>query len=323
MNGYKISSGKKWFLNPSTLFKSSTSFAISHMGLVKRTLAFGKKSLPLQGGMGYSSTKKSLQWVFMVSAAWLVLMMGTLNAEEPLHILFIGNSSTFVHHMPQEIFNQVVVSMGHPAPVLQCSNKSNSSLQTHLNAPGTLLKIDAGGWDVVVLQESMQAASRNEERKLCLDAAVRLYDRIKSKSPNARVVFFETWPRQDAMWKMKPDDVKGCGRNSTEMQERIRALTRCVTTQEIPNHSRATRKGDASVAPVDYAWELNYKSASPLSLYMKDAHHPTPMGSYLAALIIYATIYHPENLKVPWHPETIKEAEAETLQHLAEHAYAK
>jgi hypothetical protein len=182
----------------------------------------------------------------------------------------------------------------------------------HLHLPATLKRIDEGRWDFVVLQGQSQEAAMSEKffnmRTNFLAGAARLYDRIKTNSPQAKVVLYETWARHADYWK-KPKADTNVGTSAAEMQAHIRRWYR----------EAAGQRKDFVVAPVGDAWELNYQSAAPLRLHQGDNSHPQFNGSYLAALVIYATIYNPAKLDFPGGGD-LAEAEAKQLQALARQA---
>ena len=96
------------------------------------------------------------------------------------------------------------------------------------------------------------------------------------------------------------------GDNPAEMQLRIRTWYQRAAAQ----------RKDFIIAPVGDAWELNYKNPNALRLHRSDNSHPQFAGSYLAALVIYATIYHPPKLELSYRGN-LTEAEAKHLQNLA------
>jgi len=61
---------------------------------------------------------------------------------------------------------------------------------------------------------------------------------------------------------------------------------------------RAARETKSSVAPVGVAWERVRRIFPSIELYDSDGSHPSPAGTYLAACVIYATLFHqsPEGL---------------------------
>lgn len=238
-----------------------------------------------------------------------ILLAFTLPAiAAPARVLFVGNSYTGFNDLPK-IFHDLVAKTTNPVPTIESTTPGGKTLEQHLNLPATLKLIDEGNWDVVVLQGQSQEAAMAEQfqnmRTSFLKGAAGLYERIKAKSPKARVVLYETWARHADYWK-DPKADKGVGSNPTEMQARIRKWYQ---------HAAGQRK-DFVVAPVGDAWELNYKNPNPIRLHRKDNSHPDFTGSYLAALVIYATIYHPSNLNVTYHGN-LTAAEAAHLQRFA------
>ena len=163
---------------------------------------------------------------FAPLARFLAIFCLTLAAfgEDPRRVLFIGNSYTGVNKLP-EVFLEVVKSTGGPAPVVKSSTPGGRTLKQHLGIAGSLALIDEGGWDVVVLQGQSQEpaiAEKDESvRKDFLESAAALCSRVRAKSPQARIFFYETWARHADYWKAakKGPDV---GADPKEMQARLR-----------------------------------------------------------------------------------------------------
>ena len=240
----------------------------------------------------------------------------------PLHILFIGNSYTSVNSLPS-IFEQMAVSAGFPRPVVDSSTPGGWQLVKHLHGPETLAKIDGGAkdgarWDVVVLQEQSQTPAVAEEsdsvRRSFLDSVTGLYDRIKMRNPGARVVLYETWARHADVWNNSPKDAQNVGRNPAEMQARLRKWNETAARQIIQS-GRIGSRNSVLIARVGDFWELHYKSGSPVRLHIKDGSHPEFAGSYLAGLVMFATIYDTSPLKVAWQG-SLPEATATALRTL-------
>ncbi len=229
-------------------------------------------------------------------------------AAAPDRVLFIGNSYTGRNSMPK-IFESIVASTGKPAPTTKASTPGGKTLDGHLKVPATLKLIDDGNWDVVVLQgQSLEAAMSETSEKMrenFLGGADRLYERIKAKSPKAKIVFYQTWARHTDFWQDSKAN-RSVGNNPTEMQAFIRKWYRRA----------ATGKKDCVVAPVGDAWELHYQKPGTPRLHDGDNSHPTYSGSYLAALVIYTTIYRPPKLEISYHG-SLPDHEAAALQKIA------
>jgi len=218
-------------------------------------------------------------------------------------VLFIGNSYTGVNNLPQ-IFHDVAVSAGRTPSEIKAVTPSGLTLFQHLNSPDTLKVIDEGNWDIVILQAQSQEAAMSEQFPNMgdhfLKGAAGLYDHIKAGSPHAKIILYQTWARHADYWN-DPKADRSIGNNPADMQARIRKW----------HQTAAAQKNDFLIAPVGDAWELNYKSPDAIRLHAADNSHPAFNGSYLAALVIYGTIYDPPNLKVSYHGDL---SHAETLQ---------
>jgi len=245
----------------------------------------------------------------LMLAGFLALAVPAVAA--PTRVLFIGNSYTGVNDLPQ-IFRDIVASTGAPAPEVRATTPGGKLLEQHLREPAALKLMDEGNWDVVVLQgqsqESALAEQSEKVRDRFLRGAAGLYDRIKSRSPTAKVVLYETWARHADYWQ-DPKANRNVGNDPGEMQARIRKWYRTAAAQ----------RPDFVIAPVGDAWELNYRSPNALRLHVNDNSHPAFQGSYLAGLVIYATIYHPTALAISYRGN-LTSAEAGRLQRVAAQA---
>jgi len=247
---------------------------------------------------------------FLRKFAVLILFIGIegIAGAAPLHVLFIGNSYTGVNNLPN-VFKEIVTSTGAQAPVVKAVTNGGFTLEKHLNAEKTLNLIDEGGWDVVMLQGQSEESALSETftnlRRDFLHGAKELSGRIRTKSPKARIVFYQTWARHADYW-VNPMRGESLGKNPIEMQALIRKWY----------ERAACQVKDALIAPVGDAWELNYKDPKALRLHRNDHSHPEFNGTYLAGLVIYGTIFHPSKLSVPFRG-TLSEPDAAYLQRIA------
>ena len=243
---------------------------------------------------------------------WLGLLCVSVfaaSAGEPERVLFIGNSYTSVNKLP-EVFAEVVKSAGYTVPVIKSATPGGQTLKQHLTVqPKSLAAIDEGKWDVVVLQGQSQEPALAEVnptvRKDFVESAAALCQRIRAQSPQARIVFYETWARHPDSWTTKGKDYNAnVGKDPAEMQARLRLW-----------YEKVAKANDALVAPVGDAWERNYLSKQPYRLHVADNSHPDFKGTYLAALVMYKTIYQPKDLAVAYRGK-LSEEEAKALQAL-------
>jgi hypothetical protein len=242
----------------------------------------------------------------------LALALGAVAAfaaEAPKRILFIGNSYTGVNQLPV-VFGEILKSAGVGAPVIKSSTPGGQTLMQHCTVqPKSLAAIDEGNWDIVVLQGQSQEAARAEVnpkiRADFLAGARQLCERVRAKSPRARIYLYETWARHPDFWTAKDFDPE-VGKDPAEMQARIRKW-----------YAEAAKLCEATaVVPAGDAWELNDRMAPALRLHQKDLSHPEFVGTYLNALLFYRVLYQPKDLKVAYHGKAT-DAETARLQELA------
>jgi hypothetical protein len=226
-------------------------------------------------------------------------------------VLFIGNSYTGVNNLPQ-IFHDVAATGGHAPAEIKAVTPGGVTLYQQLNSPDTLKLIDEGNWDIVILQAQSMEAAMSEQfpnwRYYFLKGAAGLYDRIRTGSPRAKIILYQTWARHADYWN-DPKADRSIGNNPADMQARIRKW----------HQNAAAQKNEFLIAPVGDAWELNYKNPNAIRLHASDNSHPAFNGSYLAALVIYGTIYHPPNLNVSYHGD-LSHTETVYLQSIATQA---
>ena len=258
-----------------------------------------------RGASTYVSGMKLLRSLGLV---W-VLSLALAAAEKMDRVLFIGNSYTGVNQLPK-VFGEVLKSAQGSAPVIKSSTPGGQTLLQQLSQKGSLALIDEGNWDVVVLQgQSQEPAFAEIDPKIrqdFLESAQKLAERVRSKSPKAKIFFYETWARHADYWK-KDEKAMNLGANPTEMQTRLRHWY---------VEAASLVKAEA-VVPVGDAWELNYQKTEPHRLHAPDNSHPNFAGTYLAALVFYKTICHPADLKIAYR-EKLSEDEARYLQGLAQ-----
>ncbi len=234
-----------------------------------------------------------------------VLLSSSLLAAEkaPAKILFIGNSYMGVNQLPN-IFKEVVASAGLAEPVIKSSNPGGKTLEQHLKFNNTVALIDEGGWDVVVIQGQSQEASMAQEfdnmHKSFLDGGKALCELIYRKSPQARIVWYQTWARHADYWKAKAPDL-AVGKSPDDMMARNRK-----SYEELAN-----KCPKSTVARAGEAWAKYYQTHPGKELHSGDNSHPTFAGSYLAALVIYQTIYQPATMKSNYHGKLTEELAAE------------
>lgn len=194
----------------------------------------------------------------------------------PLRILFVGNSYTYFHQLPDR-FSTLA---GSPAPEVRMVATGGQRLVGHA-ADDALTGVFGEGWDVVVLQEQSQILgfpASQPERQASIEAARTLAGRADP----ARIVLFVTWGRE-----------RGDARNPqlfpdfATMQDRLNEGYLAVRDALMADGR------DVEIAPVGPAFRL-VQGADPnrfAELYSDDGSHPSPLGSSLAALVLNRVIF--------------------------------
>jgi hypothetical protein len=196
---------------------------------------------------------------------WLVLALAVTSCrsaasdsppEGDLRVLFIGNSLTEVNDLPG-LVSTIADSAGGPRVTVEAVDFGGASLEDHWNRTEARDAIERGGWDVVVLQQGPSALP--ESRVLLLDYAGRFAELIRAAG--ARPALYMVWPQlyREGDWD---------------------AVTEC--------YAAAARSVDGLILPAGEALREARRRRPTLELFQGDGFHPTPTGSYLAALVIYA-----------------------------------
>ena len=192
-----------------------------------------------------------------------VLLLASVRAEdskpEPLRVLFVGNSFTYYNEMPY-VLQQMAAAAGARELEYELLAEGGYALKDHLKSGQFLKLLRERRWDFVVLQE--QSALPVNDREEMFKAARLMDAEIQKKG--AKTVFFETWAPKG--------DVK----------------TQSAISEAYAKLAKELR---AMVAPAGAAWQLVLKKNPKLELYDPDGRHPNAAGSYLAACVLYATLY--------------------------------
>ena len=83
---------------------------------------------------------------------------GEADTRPPLHVLFIGNSLTYVNDLPA-VFAALAEAAGRARPFVRAVTGPGLSLEDQWNRGDAQKAIAVGGWDYVVLQQGPSASS--------------------------------------------------------------------------------------------------------------------------------------------------------------------
>jgi len=189
-------------------------------------------------------------------AAWF-LLAGCASGGPTTHILFIGNSYTAINGGLDKLLAGLA-----PLARTQQVTVGGYTLEQHWKAGQALQTIRQGGWSFVVLQEQSQTpvvgATTFRSYATQFDAEIR--------ASGAKTVLLMTWERPDSV-------IYG------------------VTTANLAaGYTQLGAALGAEVAPAGLAFARSLSERPDLVLTSSDGH-PTVLGSYLAACVLYGTLF--------------------------------
>ena len=171
-------------------------------------------------------------------------------------ILFVVNSLTYTNGLPATV-EAIARSAGDTLQVTMAAGP-DLALIDHLNgATNAVQLLHDQAWDYVVLQQGPTSAPG-----ICRDSLI-LWTRMfaeKIRAAHAQPALFMTWP------------AVASGDVWNNVRESFRLAAAAV---------------DGVFLPAGEAWHIALADHPGLPLYGPDGFHPSPMGSFLAALEIY------------------------------------
>ena len=191
-------------------------------------------------------------------ALLLAAIIGVAQPSAPIRILFIGNSLTYANDLPGMVCTLARASGRHA--VCESVAKPDYGLEEHWNEKAARQAIGRG-WDFVILQQGPSALP--ESRVLLVNYTKRFNDEISRTG--ARTALYMVWPSQ-----ARRGDFAGVSQS----------------------YAAAAKAVNGLLLPAGDAWRAAWAIDPKLALYGPDGFHPSPMGSYLAALMIHARLFN-------------------------------
>jgi len=209
----------------------------------------------------------------------MVFVISLTAGAQPVRVLFIGNSYTYVNNLPQ-LFHDVALSFGDTI-IFDSSTPGGYTLEQHSTYAPTLNKITSQQWDYVILQEQSQRPSFSPSQVATevLPYAMVLDSLIHDNNPCTETVFYMTWGRKNGDASNCPFYPPVCTYEG--MQARLRE-----------SYLLMGQQNGATVSPVGAAWKAVRDLNPSFDLYDPDESHPSIFGSYLAACTFYAAMFH-------------------------------
>lgn len=187
----------------------------------------------------------------------LTRLGGAEATPAPRRILFIGNSLTYTNDLPAMVA-ELADASGEPIEVAMIAHP-DFSLADHLATGEAARRIATEHWDLIVLQ---QGPSALPESRTELIASTRRFAEL-ARPQHTRIALFSVWPAAD-----RPTAFDS------------------VTA----SYQAAATAVDGLLLPAGRAWTRAWQHSPKLQLYGADGFHPSPLGSLLAALVVYRGI---------------------------------
>ncbi len=211
---------------------------------------------------------------------------GGLAASSPVppkRILLIGNSYTFYNGGLDEALKGLA-----PASTASRIAVGGYTLENQWETPDTVNAIHNGKWDDVVLQEQSQTPIVDPGK--FYEYAGKLNQEVKNSG--AETILLMTWERPDS-------------------------VSYGVTTAALAEaYDSAGASLGAKVAPAGLAFAEALREDPNISLYSQDGH-PTVEGTYLAACVLYETIFGKSPVGIRFADSGITEEDKTFLQNVA------
>ena len=235
--------------------------------------------------------------VFRFLVALFILTGGTVWADD---VLFIGNSFTFADQAPviqqhggvPKLFEAIARAKGHDVTAYAVT-APGKPWAYHLAQPRTKEMFDSRAWTWVVLQDYSTRPTRIDDVKQFLADGMTFSRWIAGKSPHGGIVLYETWARPPGAFYAQPPG--NAFPNPAAMLDDLHhnyGQLRDLLAKGNPGRP-------ARIALVGTAFARCKAEHPEIILDAKDAHHASPAGYYLAALVMDATMYHESVLGAP------------------------
>ena len=188
-----------------------------------------------------------------------------------LKVLFIGNSYTYFNNLGDIVAGIAAADSDGPTIVPTLATRGGATLKWHLENGSAVQQLQTGGWNYVVLQEQSLLGGTIVEGKTVIGAPAEFHASVREwvrriRATGATPILYMTWARREPADAMR-------------VQKELAGAYQSIG-----------RELQVRVAPVGLAWAEARRRLRPIDLHIWDGSHPTPTGSYLAALVMFCTL---------------------------------
>ena len=182
-------------------------------------------------------------------------------------VLFIGNSLTYVNDVPGLVV-AIARQMGDTSIGTASVAFPDYALEDHWNEGTAARALTDQRWEFVVMQ---QGPSSLPASRVHLEEWTRRFAPLV-RAAGAKPVLYQVWPHVSR---------RGDAPNA------------------FLSYQNAATAINGKLAPAGAAWDSVLASQEPAPLYSSDGLHASPLGSWLAAVVIYATLREIDPVTLP------------------------
>lgn len=175
------------------------------------------------------------------------------------HVLFIGNSLTYTNDLPGTVAD-LARRVGDTVRVESVARPNFAVIDHALGLSNALEVIRSQPWEYVILQQGPTTTAVNRDT---LIIATKLLDPVV-KGAGGRIAQLMSWP--------------------TAVQPELFPAVRATS------QAAALSVSGGVFIPAGEAWRAALEENPGLPLYGPDGYHPAPLGTYLAALVVYERV---------------------------------
>ena len=177
---------------------------------------------------------------------------------EPLRVLFVGNSLTQANDLPAQVA-RLADATGRSLEYKTVAF-GGFNLEDHWNQGDARTALATGEYDVLVMQQGPSALPESQvDLKLWAGRWAE-----EARAAGTRLALWTVWPES---WRQG------------------------ALSDVIYSYRQAAVAAGADVYPAGAAWLFAWQCRPALGLYGPDGFHPSPLGTYAAALVVYGRLF--------------------------------
>jgi Secretion system C-terminal sorting domain/PKD domain len=210
---------------------------------------------------------------------FLVVFFHGFLKSQTLDVLFIGSSYTSYNNMPQMLTD--IATSKADTIYFETNEPLGTDFEFFATDTAVHNKIYSRQWDYVVLQERsiLPALDTLSVQENVYPFAEKLDSIILANNNCTETIFFMTWGKENGDSLFCTNYPPVCTYEG--MQQRLRE-----------SYLQMAENNHGTVSPVGEAWKKVRALFPAIELYNPDESRPSVHGSYLAACVFYASLFH-------------------------------